>query len=224
MTAPPLPPLRSRNRLAETILEALHDPAARRILTELAHDETAVRDWLGPDDARDRDEPCEPEHPPGLGPQGARRAYDAIRARARCASTTVAAAPLGASRRGLPEALDDTALLFDAGLFFEAHELLEPHWRQASGEAREMLQGLIQIAVGYQHRVNGNARGARSLLIEGAMRVRGRRLMGLSLDDFAGAVAETIGPPGGAPAGPLVVPPFPRAPRRVPAADTTPSF
>jgi Domain of unknown function (DUF309) len=209
MTPPPLPPLRARNRLAEAILDALHDAAARRMLSGLAHDEMLVRDWLGPD-AGDGGEPCEPPHGPGRERQGERRIYDAVRERAQCASATVAAVPLGAPARGLPDALADAALLFDAGLFFETHELLEPHWRQASGEAREVLQGLIQIAVGYQHHVNGNAPGARSLLVEGATRVRGHQLMGLSLDDFARAVARTIELLRGPTPGPLTVPPFPR--------------
>lgn len=193
MTAPPLPPVPSRQRLAEAILEALHDPAARRILTGLAQDETAVRDWLGLDDADHR---------------------DAVRARARRASATVTAAPLGAPAGSLTQALEDAALLFDAGLFYEAHELLEPHWRGAAGHTRQALQGLIQIAVGYQHRVNGNARGARSLLVDGVSRVQGRWLIGVSLDDFAHEVAEAIGPAGGGAAGHRAVPRFPRVPGR----------
>jgi Domain of unknown function (DUF309) len=210
MTPPPLPSLRARNRLAEAILDALHDAAARRMLSGLADDEMAVRDRLGPDATGDGGEPCEPPHGPDRERRGERRVYDAVRERARCASATVAAVPLGGPARGLPDALADAALLFDAGLFFETHELLEPHWRQASGEAREVLQGLIQIAVGYQHHVNGNAPGARSLLVEGATRVRGHQLMGMSLDDFADAVARTIGLLGGPTPGPLAAPPFPR--------------
>ena len=193
MTAPPLPSLRTRNRLAETILAALHEPTARLVLASLAWDDGAVADWLAPDEA----------HQCG-----------AVIARARRASTAVAAAPLRSPAGALGDALEAAALLFDAGLFFEVHEVLEPHWRQASGDTREALQGLIQIAVGYQHQVNGNARGARSLLGEGAMRVRGRRLLGMSLDDFAEVVARTEGPRGMAAAPALDVPHFPRGWRR----------
>jgi predicted metal-dependent hydrolase len=191
MTAPPLPSLRARNRLAETILAALHEPAARRVLATLAWNEGAVAEWLAPDD------------PHQCG---------AVSARARRASVAVAAAPLCSPAGALGDALEAAALLFDAGLFFEVHELLEPHWRGASGDTREVLQGLIQIAVGYQHQVNGNTRGARSLLGEGAMRVRGRHLLGVSLDDFAEEVVRTGGcSPGDPPTAPdLAVPRFPR--------------
>lgn len=190
MIAPPLPPLRARNRLTEVILAARHDSSARRILAGLAGDDAAVSDWLGPDDA--------PHRP-------------AVVARAGRASEALAAVPLRPSSGALDEALDDAALLFDAGLFFETHELLEPHWRRASGDLREVLQGLIQIAVGYQHHVNGNASGARSLLAEGAMRVRRRRLLGLSLDDFADTVARTSRDLGTYAGAPFAVAPFPRA-------------
>ena len=143
MMAPPLPSLRARHRLAETILAALHEPTARRVLASLAWDDGAVADWLAPHEAHE----C-----------------GAVSARARRASAAMAAAPLRSPAGTLGDALEAAALLFDAGLFFEAHEVLEPHWRRASGDTREALQGLIQIAVGYQHRVNGNAHGARSLL------------------------------------------------------------
>ena len=92
----------------------------------------------------------------------------------------------------LAEALEQAAALFDAGLGFEVHELLEPHWVRASGEERSALQGLIQIAVGYQHLANGNLMGAQALLQEGSERVRGRRLAGMDLEPFGRAVADTV--------------------------------
>jgi hypothetical protein len=202
MIAPPLPPLRARNRLTETILAARHDSVARRVLVGLAGDDAAVSDWLGPDEARHR---------------------AAVVARARRASEALAAVPLRPASGALDEALDDAALLFDAGLFFETHELLEPHWRQASGDLREALQGLIQIAVGYQHHVNGNASGARSLLAEGVVRVRRGHLLGMSLDDFADAVARTSRQLGTDTGAPFAVAPFPRALPRGPGHAAQPS-
>jgi hypothetical protein len=86
--------------------------------------------------------------------------------------------PLGA-------ALDAAAALFDTGLYFEVHELLEPHWIRAKGCDREALQGLIQVAVGFQHLANGNIAGARALLREGSARIVGFSLEGLDLDPFA---------------------------------------
>ena len=68
------------------------------------------------------------------------------------------------------------------------HELLEPYWIRAEGAAREALQGLIQIAVGFQHLANHNVDGARMLLEEGSARAEGKRLRGRDLNDFARAV------------------------------------
>ena len=155
------------------ILAALHDAQAREALTALAGaSETAVaRDWL---DAGER------------GHAGA------IRERARRAREALAALPLDPGCGSLAAALAEAATLYDAGLYFEVHELLEPWWLQARGEAQEALQGLVQVAVGYQHLANGNTRGARALLEEGSARLHGRALDGLALDVFAGEVARSI--------------------------------
>lgn len=153
----PTLPLQARNRLAETILAALHDARAREELAALA---------------------------------GA--SEGALAERARRACQALAERPLGRPGGPLAEALAEAAALHDAGLFFEVHELLEPYWSRANGEARETLQGLIQVAVGYQHLANGNARGARALLEEGSGRLHGRTLAELALDGFARAVMETL--------------------------------
>ena len=47
------------------------------------------------------------------------------------------------------------AILWRHGLYFEAHEVLEPHWQAASGEEREGLQGLIQAAGVFVHQEAG---------------------------------------------------------------------
>ena len=72
-------------------------------------------------------------------------------------------------------------------MYFEVHEVLEPHWLTAAGSEREALQGLIQIAVGFQHLANDNPSGARALLGDGSAKAAGRRLHGLDLDHFARA-------------------------------------
>jgi len=167
----PTLPLRARNRLAETILQSLHDAEARQGLERLARGGDVEPDWLGPDE------------------RGHARL---LRLRAQRASEAVRTLPLGPAGSRLDEALEAAATLFDAGLGFEVHELLEPHWARATDDDREALQGLIQIAVGYQHLANGNAAGARALLEEGAARLAGRRLGGLPLESFARAIRESI--------------------------------
>jgi len=157
-------PLALRNRLAATILEAVDDVQARRVLTMLAKTPTT---WL---------EAEESDWAPLLA------------ARARRASDALAALPTPV-RHGLDAVLDVAARLYEAGLYFEVHEWLEPHWMTAAGPTRETLQGLIQTAVGWQHLANGNLAGARSLLAEGAGRLHGRRLGERDLDGFGRATA-----------------------------------
>jgi hypothetical protein len=182
------PPLSPRNRLAETILAAPADVRARREIEALASDAAARAAWLGDADLR---------HAP-LVELRARRAVEALGGLG------------GAVRRsGLDEALERAAALFDAGLHFEAHELLEPHWR-AGGEAREALQGLIQVAVGYQHLANGNHAGARALLAEGAHRLEGGRWDDVPLAAFAAAVRRSLEALDAG--GDVTPPPFPRRP------------
>ncbi len=60
---------------------------------------------------------------------------------------------------------------FDAGEFFEAHEVWESLWhalagapaegRERTGGDRRFVQGLIQLAVSFEHWRRGNPRGAR---------------------------------------------------------------
>jgi hypothetical protein len=164
----PTLPLRLRNRLAGTILAALHDGGARRELATLATDAGAMG-WLEVDEARWANPLAE---------------------RARAASVALADRPLLRPDADLRQVLPAAASLFDAGLYFEVHEVLEPHWVMARGETREALQGLIQVAVAWQHLANTNVAGARSLFVEGSARLHGARLLGADLEPFARAAAE----------------------------------
>ena len=122
----PTLPLRLRNRLAETILAALHDAAARRELAALAAEAGGAQLVAGRRAPLDRST----GDPSAGGLRGAGRSS-------------------AARRRGRPGPdAGRAAALFDAGLYFEVHEVLEPHWMAADGPEREALQGLIQIAVG----------------------------------------------------------------------------
>lgn len=61
---------------------------------------------------------------------------------------------------------------WDAGLFFEVHEILEPEWMNERGPDRGPLQGLIMAAAGLHHLCDGNRAGAVGLFREGARRIR----------------------------------------------------
>ncbi len=53
--------------------------------------------------------------------------------------------------------------LFDEGMYFEAHEVLETAWRQEKGPMRNLYRGVLQVAVGYYHLLRGNYIGARKM-------------------------------------------------------------
>jgi len=50
--------------------------------------------------------------------------------------------------------------LFNAGKYFEAHEALEDAWNAEEGDAKNLYQGILQIAVTYHHITRGNYSGA----------------------------------------------------------------
>jgi hypothetical protein len=95
-------------------------------------------------------------------------------------------------------ALTEAQRLLDAGLPFQAHEVLEGSWKAAEGPERTLWQGLAQLAVGLTHAQRGNAAGAAALLERGAERVatfaaeppHGIDVSGLVVR--AGALAERI--------------------------------
>jgi predicted metal-dependent hydrolase len=181
----PTPPPRLRDRLAETILDALGDPRARRRLARV-HDAGWLRD-------------ARPEH------------VALVRARARRARRALRGRPPLPAGAALADVLEAARTLFDAGLYFEVHELLEPRWSHATGAERRAWQGLIQVAVGFQHHANGNLAGARSLLAGGSARLRAGRLAGLDLASFADAVSSAVARIDASGAG--AVPTFPIIPR-----------
>ena len=93
---------------------------------------------------------------------------------------------------------------FNAGHFFECHDTLEEVWSGLRGPARNFVQGLIQVAVGFYHLGNGNSGGALSMLERGLARLEqcgpsccGLELRGLrrELAAWRGRVAAGAGYP-----------------------------
>ena len=209
-------PLPLRNRLAELVLDALHDGDAREALRALA---AVCADARAPEGAR----------PPARFPlelfeRGAngltvRSGFAAhareLAERAQAAWHAVGARTLAHAAPSLAETLDAAGDLFDAGLYFEVHELLEPSWFRAVGGEREALQGLIQVAVGFQHLVNGNRRGALTLLHDGAAKAVAGALVDRPLLEFAAGArrcgAALAALDDGTAFDRTLIPPFPRA-------------
>jgi predicted metal-dependent hydrolase len=82
--------------------------------------------------------------------------------------------------------------LFDAGRFFEAHEVWEDAWRTEAGATRLALQGLIQIAAGFHKGlVQGRPSGMVRLLDAGLGRLEASGgIGGLELGAFRAEVAR----------------------------------
>ncbi|MBI2526958.1 MAG: DUF309 domain-containing protein [Candidatus Rokubacteria bacterium] len=179
-----------RNRLTELILGAFHDEDARRgleALTAVCDDPRALEVAGRVPDSFPAD--LFERHRDGLAVKSGLRAHQAdFCERARRGWRLVRGRPLEPRDPPLRRALHTAACLFDAGLYFEMHEQLEPYWMRSEGDEREVLQGLIQVAVGFQHLANGNLDGARLLLHDGCARLLGRRLDGMDLESFGQGV------------------------------------
>ncbi len=57
--------------------------------------------------------------------------------------------------------------LFNAGLFFECHELLEGLWKATSGPDKDFYHGVVQVAAAFYHFEKHNRHGAVTLLTKG---------------------------------------------------------
>lgn len=65
---------------------------------------------------------------------------------------------------GVPLDVHRGAALFNAGLYFEAHEYWEDVWRASRPPERAFYHGLVQAAAGRYHAEKGNTHGAAVLL------------------------------------------------------------
>ncbi|MGH2829625.1 MAG: DUF309 domain-containing protein, partial [Actinomycetota bacterium] len=91
------------------------------------------------------------------------------------------ATPDEAMRRGID--------YFNAGRFFEAHEMWEFAWHPSPEPERDFWQGIIQVAVGFTHFQRQNYTGAMTLLERGARKLDayGRTYKGLAVQAIASA-------------------------------------
>lgn len=97
----------------------------------------------------------------------------------------------GGPTRDLEEVVARAATLFNVGLYFEFHEILEGHWMgQAKGPTRQFLQGLIQIAIGFYQVERHNPVGALAQFQKGLEKAEGLgdRYLGIELAQFLAAV------------------------------------
>lgn len=76
---------------------------------------------------------------------------------------------------GLAHRLDKALALWDLGLFFEVHDILEELWQEAAGPRRTALKGLIQAAAVYIHRAQGNGPAAAKMAAKAAAALAAHR-------------------------------------------------
>lgn len=102
----------------------------------------------------------------------------------------------------MSESLDEPALfhegirLFNEQDWFEAHEVWEDIWREASGERKRFYQGLIQCAVTIEHVRRGNPRGVLSVWTTAQTKFTGlpSSYMGIAVDRLLAEVKTLIDP------------------------------
>lgn len=84
--------------------------------------------------------------------------------------------------------------LFNAGEFFDAHEVWEDLWRDCASAERRFFQALIQAAVSAYHKARGNMTGATRLLNSGRKYMEPFRPShrGLDIDAFWTAMAAHL--------------------------------
>jgi predicted metal-dependent hydrolase len=91
-------------------------------------------------------------------------------------------------------ALEEGCRLFDAGRFFEAHEVWEGAWRVEVGRVRRLLQGLIQVAAGFHKGlVQARPAGMLKLLASGLDRLGAAGELGLDELELERFEAEVTG-------------------------------
>ncbi|KAG0564719.1 hypothetical protein KC19_8G133800 [Ceratodon purpureus] len=85
--------------------------------------------------------------------------------------------------------------LFNAGEYYECHDVLEGLWNNAPEPQRSVLHGILQCAVGLYHLLNQNHRGAMVELGEGLTKLKRADFQEGPLHDFereASALLEFI--------------------------------
>ena len=78
--------------------------------------------------------------------------------------------------------LDIALSLFNEQKWYEAHDAFEDIWNTVDGDERQVIQGILQVAVSQFHLSKGNLNGATILLGEGLGRIKNRTNIDLGLD------------------------------------------
>ena len=72
--------------------------------------------------------------------------------------------------------------LFNSCQWYKSHDIFEEIWHETSGPQRQILQGILQVAVAQVHLENGNMNGATILYGEALGRLKRSKSDSLKLD------------------------------------------
>tara|TARA_Y100001968_G_scaffold259931_1_gene247355 strand:+ start:615 stop:995 length:381 start_codon:yes stop_codon:yes gene_type:complete len=72
--------------------------------------------------------------------------------------------------------------LFNSCQWYKSHDVFEEIWHETGGPERQLLQGILQVAVAQVHLENSNINGATILYGEALGRLRKFQLSNLGLD------------------------------------------
>ena len=72
--------------------------------------------------------------------------------------------------------------LFNSSQWYKSHDIFEEIWHETGGTERQLLQGILQVAVAQVHLENSNINGAMILYGEALGRLKRFQLADLGLD------------------------------------------
>ena len=72
--------------------------------------------------------------------------------------------------------------LFNSADWYFAHDYFEELWHETDGPERQVIQGILQIAVAQLHLESGNTNGAKILYGEGLGRLRTSKIADFGID------------------------------------------
>ena len=89
---------------------------------------------------------------------------------------------------------NDAVNLFNTQSWYPAHDLFEELWHETQSPEREILQGILQIAVARLHLEKGNTKGATILYGEGLARLKNflETDLGLDLRQFCECLEQSL--------------------------------
>ena len=67
-------------------------------------------------------------------------------------------------QESLPARAIEGIRLFNAGLYYEQHDLFEALWNDRAGPVRDLYRAILQVGIAYYHIEKGNYRGALKML------------------------------------------------------------